>query len=99
MKILRSVNRQGFNVGTAGWFTVLRPNTWFAASRLPGVFHYPSGRFRGTGEITSTEQQTKAPSLLMSWDRPDHRRGASAWIVLAATAITSVLLLWIIQAR
>lgn len=47
MKILRSVTRRGFNVGTAGWFTVLKPNTWFPASRLPAGFHYLGGRPMG----------------------------------------------------
>jgi hypothetical protein len=37
MNILRSVNRRGFRVGTAGYFNILMPNTWFPASRLPGA--------------------------------------------------------------
>jgi hypothetical protein len=40
MKLLRSITRRGFEVGTAGWFTVLKQNTWFPASRLPGRFRY-----------------------------------------------------------
>ena len=38
MKILRPVIRRGFSVGSAGYFTVLRPNTWFAASHFPDRF-------------------------------------------------------------
>lgn len=38
MKILRSVTRRGFEVGTAGWFTITGPRRWFPASRLPGGF-------------------------------------------------------------
>ena len=40
MKILRSVNRRGVGVGAAGWFAILKPNTWFPASRLPSSFRY-----------------------------------------------------------
>ncbi len=44
MKILRSVNRRGFNLGTAGWFTIQKPSTWFAASRLPNTSYHLSGQ-------------------------------------------------------
>jgi hypothetical protein len=47
MKILRSVNHRGFSVGSAGWFTVLRPTYRFAASRLPAGFRHRSGQAKG----------------------------------------------------
>jgi hypothetical protein len=39
MKIIRSVNRRGFGTESMGFYTLLRPNKWFAASGLPGSFH------------------------------------------------------------
>ncbi len=65
MKILRSVTRRGFSVGTAGFFNVLRQNTWFPASRLPGSFSYLAGQSKGT-EVEQalenpTENSTAAP--------------------------------------
>ena len=61
MKILRSVTRRGFNVGSAGWFTVLRPNTWFPASRLPGGFPSLAGQYKGTAFPQAHENPTAAP--------------------------------------
>lgn len=96
MKILRSVNRRGFNVGTAGWFTVLKPNTWFPASRLPGSFRYLSGQWPGAGEPLRN-----VPSAHLQILKTDQRqRGLMqpALIVLLATAITAILLWWLMGA-
>ena len=62
MKILRSVTRRGFNVGSAGWFTVLRPNTWFPASRLPGGFPSLAGQSKGTAFPQAHEKPTENPA-------------------------------------
>ena len=40
MKILRSVNRRGFSIETAGGYTFLRPNTRFTPALPPGDFRY-----------------------------------------------------------
>jgi hypothetical protein len=65
MKILRSVNRRGFRIQSAGWFNVLTPNTWFPASRLPEDFHYLVDQSKGTAVAqthdNSTENLTAAP--------------------------------------
>ena len=56
MRLLRSITRRGFDIGTAGWFTVLKPNTWFPASRLPGRFRYhgnPSAESTGANQAIS----------------------------------------------
>jgi hypothetical protein len=95
MKILRSVNRRGFSVGTAGWFTVLRPNTWFPASRLPGKFHYPRGRSNGAAELDGRETTVRFQAMTLGVR--DRRLMRPALIVLAAIAITSVLLWWIMH--
>ena len=103
MKILRSLNRRGFSVGTAGWFTVLRPNAWFAASRLPGAFRNFGGRSKPAKEPAAWEQNdhgtvTHQPTVEFQTLKPvtEHRRVLpSALIVLAATAITLFLLWWI----
>jgi hypothetical protein len=43
-KNLHTWNRRGFSVASAGYFTVLKPTGWFAASRLPGGFRYVGGQ-------------------------------------------------------
>ena len=101
MNILRSVTRRGFNVGTAGWFTVLRPNAWFPASRIPSF--NPAGRFRVAvvpeqAALRSAQGITTPPQIvgLIPSDRN------SARIVLATAAaivITSAMLYWICVPR
>lgn len=100
MKILRSVNRRGFNVGTAGWFTILRPNTWFAASRLSNSLHslgkgsaLPGTMVPGRSERQGTTVLSQPVNL-----RPqDPRLMRTLLIVTAASAITSILLWWIMH--
>ena len=102
MKILRSVTRRGFNIGTAGWFTVLKPNTWFPATRLHDRFRYPGSRPTPVGDPLASENPALGPEnviapriiTLNGHDRRLLRRGL---IVLAAMVITSLLLLWIIR--
>lgn len=92
MKLLRSITRRGFEIGTAGWFTVLKPNTWFPASRLPGRFRYRSSTSAGTLAMD------RAISLRITLPiTKDHRLVRSALVVLAAAAITSALLWWIMH--
>ena len=93
MKILRSVTRRGFNVGTAGWFTVLRPNSWFPASRFPQTRRIVTGHSIGAESAATTAPRIR---VLSGPDRNPFRMGL---IALAAIAITSTLLVWIIQAR
>ena len=97
MKILRSVSRRGYNVGTAGWFTVLRPNTWFPASRLqknlPGfgirAEQMTPGGSSGTVVLAPWTPAERHP------DDSNRMRLASA--VFGAVAITSVMLWWIMH--
>jgi hypothetical protein len=95
MKILRSVTRRGFNVGSAGWFTVLKPNTWFAASRLQDNLHHLSGRPKGVAEPSS--QNLAAPSLSVNLSANDPGLMRLALTTLGAIAITSALLWWIMH--
>jgi hypothetical protein len=109
MKILRSVTRRGFSVGTAGWFTVLRPNTWFPASRLPGSIHHPGGRSREIDEqmqpareLPRSQAGGQEIAILphtMNIGMRDRGLKRMAIVVLTAAAITSALLLWIITPR
>jgi hypothetical protein len=100
MKILRSVMRRGFSVGSAGYFTVLKPNTWFAASRLSDSFRYPSDRYKGLAAGQNTldhadSQTANMPSLLVRWRPQEPRLVRMALIALAAMMITAALLWWI----
>ena len=92
MKLLRSITRRGFDVRTAGWFTILRPNTWFPASRLPGRF-----RYRRSSPAKMTAMDPAISPNIMIPSTKDRRLGRSALAVLAAIAITSVLLWWIMN--
>jgi hypothetical protein len=92
MRLLRSITRRGFDVGTAGWFTVLKPNTWFPASRLPGSLRL---RNRQPAEMTMGGQATSPRILLPS--TKDRRVTHSVLVVVTACAITSALLWWIMH--
>jgi hypothetical protein len=103
MKILRSVNRRGFSVGSAGWFTILRPNTWFPASRLPSTHQGFGIQTKGTTEPVS---RYSAPNIAngqvsaVPWqgiERSEQHRLRSASIILGALAITSAMLWWIMH--
>jgi hypothetical protein len=87
-------------------FTVLKPNTWFPASRLPDDFHYLVGQSEGAApalEPTSLleqkarnhadSQETAMPLQIIKWSTHDHRLMRTALIVLAAIVI-SFFLLW-----
>lgn len=95
MKILRAVNRRGFSLGTAGWFTVLKPNTWFAASRLRDGRPYSSGRAKSIAGPGS--ENLKAPSLIVNLSTYDSGLVRMALTFLVAIAITAALLWWIMS--
>jgi hypothetical protein len=106
MRILRSVKRRGFDVGTAGYFSVLRQNTWFAASRLSDGFESLVGRSnRGvptgsagqeTWDRLSAQGTTVLPPALGVISYP-HRPLRTAVIVCLAVALTLALLWWIMH--
>ena len=92
MKLLRAITRRGFNVGTAGWFTVVKPNTWFPASRLPGSARY---RISQSAEMPAVDHAI-SPRIIV----PRTKEGGlvrSALLVLTAVVITSALLWWIMH--
>ena len=104
MKILRSVTHRGFNLGMAGWFTVLRPNTWFPASRLPGAHK----NFVATAEMTADAARASALNSANGQGRSvqwrvidpsaqENHVMRSGSILLGALAITSAMLWWIMH--
>jgi len=97
MKILRSVTRRGFNVGTAGWFSVLKPNTWFPATRLPRSFRYRASQPEMTGRDHAGSLEMTVPPRIMLLGKLDRGRLAPTLAVVAAMAITSALLWWIMH--
>lgn len=108
MKILRSVNRRGFCIGTAGWFTILRPNAWFPATRLPRSFPHPSDHFQTAAHALTAEQlahipadsrRAALPPRIVTLNGYEHRPARLAFIALLAAAITLGMLWWIMGAR
>ena len=111
MKILRSVNRRGFRIESAGYFTVLKPNTWFPASRLPDEddFHYLTEQSKGTEFPQAHENPAENPtsalspestvflSQYMDLSAHDQRLVRTGLIVLATTAITFIILWWLLS--
>jgi hypothetical protein len=101
MKILRSVTRRGFSVGSAGWFTVVSPNSWFAASRLPRGSHCPvrkSSWAAAQEQMASHRAEGPEPTMFPQFVKPGTHLGPPmrlALIALAASAITLTLLWWI----
>jgi hypothetical protein len=106
MKTRRTLNRREFSVGTAGWFTVLKPDRWSAASRQTGSHHPLTDRSRQFASTLAPEQKvlnhidgqeaTIAPSLMQLCTH-DIGLKRTALIVSAAMMITSVLLWWIMH--
>lgn len=106
MKILRSVTRRGFTVGTAGWFSITSPNRWFAASRLPRASRYLSEEFQTIEEPGALRRSADPPSgqaasaPRITTIHSDARHPLrQALIVLSAIAITSILLYWLSNPR
>lgn len=102
VKILRSVNRRGSSVGTAGYFTVLRANTWFAASRFPDRFHNLRERAEAAVRQPAQEQEISSTPANQSTIHLDLRPQPeplhwmrSALIILVASGITMFLLWWV----
>lgn len=102
MKILRSVIRRGYTVGTAGFFTITSPNRWFAASRLPEDFPFAGH----SGETTAPSadegkapgyvegQPAELPADFLEESKPDRHTMRLALIFLGATAVALALLWW-----
>jgi hypothetical protein len=88
MKLLRSITQRGATIATAGYFTVLKPNTWFPASRLPGPFRYRAA------SSAPTLAETTAPNIitLSAEQRRPMRQGL---ILIASAAIVYALLSWL----
>jgi hypothetical protein len=108
----RTWNRRDFSVQLAGFYTVLKPTVWFAALRLPGGFRYLGGRPKGPSSHQAYENPTSMPDqripghagsqgatirLQIVAPSTHHRLIRPAFIVLAAIAITSLLLWWIVS--
>ena len=90
MKLLRSITRRGFQVGNAGFFTVLKPNTWFPATRLPIPFRYHPG------QSSASPVETTAPNIISL--PPEQRSPLRVGIiVLASAAIVFAMLMWIMH--
>lgn len=104
MKILRSVTRRGFSIGSAGLFSVLRPNTWFPASRLPGAHQGLGAPVKKTSGVAGTSalhgisgQARSVQWRVIDQGVEEHHRMRSGSIILGALAITSAMLWWIMH--
>jgi len=104
MKILRSMNRGGSSTESIGFYTLLKPGKWFAASRLAGSFHYPGSRSRSALLAPVPEQnvpsqadsrETAIPVKTVQPGAQNHPLVSSLLTVLGAIAITLLLLWWI----
>ena len=103
MKILRSVLRRGYTVGTAGFFTITSPNRWFAASRLPEDFPSAAGHSKETAALSDAELKTpgyvegqpaEVPADFLQESKPDRHTMRLALVFLGAAAVALALLWW-----
>ena len=95
MRILRSVTQRGNDIRTAGFFSVLGRNSWFAASRLRDGFRRtgdPSRKYTwsGAGPVA-------APALSVNLTAPSASPRRLMVTVLGALAITCAMLWWIMH--
>ena len=92
MKLLRSITQRGPTIGTAGFFTVLKANTWFPASRLPRPFRYRPG------QSSQPAGETAAPNIItLAAERIRPLR--QALILLVSAGVVFAMLMWIIRPR
>jgi len=98
MKGRRSLIRRDFSVRSAGWFTVLKPDGWFPALRLPPRFSDRSRHSVETPLVNHADirQATKLSQIMMPTSE-DRRLMRSALIVLTAMMATSGLLCFIMH--
>jgi hypothetical protein len=104
MKILRTVNRRGLGTESIGFYALLKPKRWFAASRLPGSFHYLAGRSKvaapapepGLKALEKADsKETTMLSQVMESSGSGRERAQTGLIFLAAIAAT-LFVLWFI---
>ena len=98
MKILRAVLRRGSSVEPAGYYSLLKANTWFPASRLPVPFRFRGNKSAATPALKdSGNPEAAIPPKIMPLSAERPRLLRLALIVLAALAILSVMLWWIMS--
>jgi hypothetical protein len=99
----RTWNRREFSVGSAGYFTVLKPAVWSSASRLPGGFRYLGGQPKPADSANPPQHKAESPAISHSATirlqtiepvTQDHPLARPALIVLGAAAISAILLWW-----
>lgn len=102
MKILRALAHRGSSVGTAGYFSVLKANTWFAATRFPDRFPHLHERVEAAlREPTQGQKISGAPAnqalIHLELDQPPEplRLMRLALIVLVSSGVTVFLFWWI----
>jgi len=103
MKILRSLTQRGSSIDSAGYFSVVRPSKWFAASRLPRGFPFFGDRWKVVAQLRAQRQgvsdhfeghvATQELQIARVIEE-DHHFMRSALIVLLAVAASAVLLWW-----
>jgi hypothetical protein len=98
MKVRRFASRREFSVRSAGWFTVLKPDAWFPALRLPATFRDRSNQSVKTTAINHVAdgEKTNSPRIIIPTTN-DRRLMRPALIVLTAMVVTSGLLWWIMH--
>jgi hypothetical protein len=98
MKRRRSSTHREFSVRSAGWFTVLKPDAWFPALRLPGRFRDRSSHSVETTLVDHADirQTTTSPQIMIPSTK-DRRLMRPALIFLTAMMVTSGLLWWIMH--
>jgi hypothetical protein len=98
MKRRRSLTHREFSVRSAGWFTVLKPDAWFPALRLPGRFRDLRSQSVETGAVdhATSRRTTNSPQIMIPTTK-DRKLMRPALIVLTAMMVTSGLLWWIMH--
>ena len=83
---------------SAGWFTVLKPDGWFPALRLPARFRDRSSQSAETTAVDHADSRAMANSpQIMIPTTKDRRVMRPVLIVLTAMMVTSGLLWWIMH--
>ena len=92
MRILRSVTRRGYTVQSAGFFNVVSPNRWFAASQFPPGLDAHVKVTDTADEARDRTDSEEVPQILIS--RTQDRSLARFVLAALAAAAVALFVLW-----
>ena len=94
MRVLRAVNRRGWNTRTAAGYLFVEQRRWFPASQLPDGFHRPHVRLASEEAHATLAKRAETRALFEPEKQAAGDRSwlRTAFVVLAAFTVTLMAL-------